>query len=592
MNPARPLIVRARCFGRAFSLLFAVLVLLGHNVPVAAQPVIDRVSPNPAPALDGRQDFMIYGRNFQHGANVILRDLRTGEVFTNRPIASLTSTSIMITPWFTSTAAEWSVEVINPDSRPSGQYRFQVGLQQPPPPQSDPPVLTDVSPDPAPAIDARQDFTITGRNFQQSANIILRDLDSGELFTHRTPKSLSNTQIVLTPWFTSTPAQWTVEVINPDGQSTGQRVFTTKAIVAPLPSEPVSPLEPALPDAPSAPDADPPQSVPPDGRSHGEPLLNDDANSMAPNVAAAKEFIERAWPGVLEVNPSLDRDDVTSDHAKGLALDVFVTTWQHQAARDERALGDQIAHWFIVNQDEFGTAYVIWFEERNYLDGGGWQPYTRYSDHPNNNTLQHRDHVHISFERRDDMIRSTGTSEIDGGEISEQERQSTDPSYPVDKPRSIETPSSRPRRGTTNPDHGSTADSTEIAPVIDRIWPANPIVSSEPQGFILYGANFDDGTRVRFRHEDDGRRAIAEYRTHAEDKIVINVRFRIPGMWIAEVVRDGRVTSEPFRFRVAPANEEKPEEQNASERRQPRKAQPDEKKRRENSITWSMRRCD
>jgi len=601
MNLARPLIIRARRVGRAFSFLLVVLALLGHILPAAAQPAIDRVSPNPAPALDARQDFMIYGRNFQQGANVILRDLRTGEVFTNRPIASLTSTSIMITPWFTSNAAEWSVEVINPDGRPSGQYRFQVGLQQPPPPQSDPPVITGVSPDPAPALDARQDFTVTGRNFQQGANIILRDLDSGESFTHRTSTSFSNTQIVLTPWFTATPAQWSVEVINPDGQSTGQRVFTTIAIAPPpLPPAPSPPTEPSLPAPPSPPVADPPQSVPPNDSNppQSEPILLD----RYPIVGQHESASYASWDFAT-----------SSDHLYGkifqvrqlaCAAAVYVMLDRGRAGGNPESVietfyeigpGARLPPWMgprqslsiprIVESLRSGFPILIRGKRGNrphfmLIVGCDSGTEVFYANDP-------LDAKRVRLEAFDgDSLRTTESSWLDSYDFDEMGLMNDSASTAGQRnagaapehPRSIDASSSRGRGTTPNSDGSAIVDPAPIATVIDHIWPANPTVSSESQGFILYGTDFDDGTRVRFRHEN-GRRAIAEYRTHAEGKIVLNIRFRIPGTWIAEVVRDGRVASEPFRFQVAPANEEEPERQEASDGRQRREARPDEKHR-------------
>lgn len=89
-------------------------------------PYISSVSPNPVTGSNSSQPFTINGGNFVSGATVTLRDLRTGEVFPNRPISSFSSTQIVINPIFTTIAATWTVEVINPGGASSGQFSFQV----------------------------------------------------------------------------------------------------------------------------------------------------------------------------------------------------------------------------------------------------------------------------------------------------------------------------------------------------------------------------------------------------------------------------------------------------------------------------------
>jgi hypothetical protein len=91
-----------------------------------SQPAISRLNPNPVPGSNHSQPFTINGSNFVQGATVTLRDLRTREVFPNRPISFLSSSEIVINPNFTVAEATWSVEVINPGGASSGQVQFQV----------------------------------------------------------------------------------------------------------------------------------------------------------------------------------------------------------------------------------------------------------------------------------------------------------------------------------------------------------------------------------------------------------------------------------------------------------------------------------
>ena len=101
------------------------------------------------------------------------------------------------------------------------------GMGTPPPPVS--PSISSVSPNPVTGSDAPQPFTINGNNFGSGATVTLRDLRTGEIFPNRSISSFSTTQIVINPNFTTTPATWTVEVINPGGASSGQFQFTVAA---------------------------------------------------------------------------------------------------------------------------------------------------------------------------------------------------------------------------------------------------------------------------------------------------------------------------------------------------------------------------
>ncbi|MBU2431949.1 MAG: Ig-like domain-containing protein [Proteobacteria bacterium] len=49
-----------------------------------------------------------------------------GSTYANRPISSFSSTQIVINPIFTTTAATWTVQVINPDGQASNEYSFNV----------------------------------------------------------------------------------------------------------------------------------------------------------------------------------------------------------------------------------------------------------------------------------------------------------------------------------------------------------------------------------------------------------------------------------------------------------------------------------
>ncbi|HEV8578399.1 MAG TPA: hypothetical protein VGX68_04895, partial [Thermoanaerobaculia bacterium] len=191
--------------------------------PSSPAPSVSSVSPDPVTGSSSSQPFTIYGSNFVSGVNVTLRDLSAGQTFPNRATSSFSSTRIVINPNFTTAAHAWSVEVINPDGKSSGQYQFQVVA-----PSAPAPSISSVSPNPVTGSNSSQPFTIYGSNFVSGANVTLRDLSAGQTFSNRATSSFSSTRIVINPNFTTAAHTWSVEVINPDGKSSGQFVFQVR----------------------------------------------------------------------------------------------------------------------------------------------------------------------------------------------------------------------------------------------------------------------------------------------------------------------------------------------------------------------------
>ncbi|MFH1008123.1 MAG: hypothetical protein V1800_11600, partial [Candidatus Latescibacterota bacterium] len=85
------------------------------------------------------------------------------------------------------------------------------------------PSISSVSPNPVTGSNSAQPFTIYGSNFVSGCNVTLRV--GGSTYANRTISSFSSTQIVINPIFTTTPATWTAQVINPNGTSSGQYSF-------------------------------------------------------------------------------------------------------------------------------------------------------------------------------------------------------------------------------------------------------------------------------------------------------------------------------------------------------------------------------
>jgi len=113
---------------------------------------------------------------------------------------------------------------------------------------------------------------------------------------------------------------------------------------------------------------------------------------FAVNTEAARQFIAGNLSVPLGDLGGLYGGSVPgSDHAMGKAIDVMIKGWNTPAGI---AIGDNVAKWFLDNPNEFGTKYVIW--RKQYAEPGkGWTGYS----HPggSNATLDHYDHVHLSF---------------------------------------------------------------------------------------------------------------------------------------------------------------------------------------------------
>ena len=95
-------------------------------------PSISGINPGQPVATGWPQLVTINGSNFDPNATVTLRDYgNSGRAYTNRAIISRAAngTSITIRPDFGTTAARWSVEVLNPGNASSGEFPFNVLAQ-------------------------------------------------------------------------------------------------------------------------------------------------------------------------------------------------------------------------------------------------------------------------------------------------------------------------------------------------------------------------------------------------------------------------------------------------------------------------------
>lgn len=111
-------------------------------------------------------------------------------------------------------------------------------------------------------------------------------------------------------------------------------------------------------------------------------------------IAGAEALIAWGFDGELGgVAPRPDNPD--SDHPAGYALDATIGELGRMPAASEKAYGDQVAAFLLANQDALNVRYVIWYKQISH--GTGWEPYSHRAG--SSVTLDHYDHVHVSFHR-------------------------------------------------------------------------------------------------------------------------------------------------------------------------------------------------
>lgn len=103
--------------------------------PAQPTPHISSVSPNPVRGSSREQPLTLNGRSFASNATITLRNQRTGKTYTNRKITSRSATRLVTRANFSTRAANWTAQVVNPGGKSSAQYRFRVAA----PPASRPP---------------------------------------------------------------------------------------------------------------------------------------------------------------------------------------------------------------------------------------------------------------------------------------------------------------------------------------------------------------------------------------------------------------------------------------------------------------------
>lgn len=116
------------------------------------------------------------------------------------------------------------------------------------------------------------------------------------------------------------------------------------------------------------------------------------ATGLQPVALEGMRCVKSTFPQITTMYGQADRG---GDHATGTAVDFMLSNYR---TTQGRSYGWQLAQWARTHAKELGISYIIfdmkiWSLER---DSQGWRTYDRYGANPND-TLGHRDHVHISF---------------------------------------------------------------------------------------------------------------------------------------------------------------------------------------------------
>src|ERR1019366_9295317 len=203
------------------------------NAAVLPPPSISNVSPGSYPASNSDQPMTINGSGFQTGATLTFVD-KEGGIFTSVAGKLVVVSTTQITYQFNdaSDAGTWTVQVHNPDGQTSSTVPFTVNAAVLPPPS-----ISNVSPGSYPASNSDQPMTINGSGFQTGATLTFVDKEGG-IFTSVAGKLVvvSTTQITYQFNDASDAGTWTVQVHNPDGQTSSTVPFTVNAAVLPPPS--------------------------------------------------------------------------------------------------------------------------------------------------------------------------------------------------------------------------------------------------------------------------------------------------------------------------------------------------------------------
>ena len=194
----------------------------------ATAPTITGVSPNPVTGSNSSQTITLNGTAFVNKPTVFVTWTGGSKTLTSAEVAFISSTQLQLTINVSTTADNWTVKATNPDGQSSNVASFHVNA-----PAAAPPAIASMNPNPVPGLNANQTVTINGSGFQSGTGLKVH-VASGSFATDLTGTQvtwLSANQLSIQINVGTAAANWTAQVVNPDGQSSSVFPFSVTAPV-------------------------------------------------------------------------------------------------------------------------------------------------------------------------------------------------------------------------------------------------------------------------------------------------------------------------------------------------------------------------
>jgi hypothetical protein len=195
------------------------------NAP-APTPAITSLSPNPMTGSTASQVLAINGSGFQSGTGLKVTLTYPGGPTTTvsgGQIAFVNSGQILAMVNVGTTARTWSVTVTNPSSIASTPATLAVVA-------APPPAISSLTPNPMTHSEASQTLTINGSGFSTANGLKVLASYPGFSSTMQGGQitSVTATRITVSIRVGNTPRNWTIQVVNADGQSSNGAALQVK----------------------------------------------------------------------------------------------------------------------------------------------------------------------------------------------------------------------------------------------------------------------------------------------------------------------------------------------------------------------------
>ncbi|HTX34179.1 MAG TPA: protease pro-enzyme activation domain-containing protein [Bryobacteraceae bacterium] len=207
------------------------LALNWGATPVATGPTITTLSPNPMTGSSSTQTLTITGAGFTAGTGlmVVLTSGSTTTTYQGAQITSAGATQIQVAVSPGTAAQNWTVSVVNPNGKASNGMVLQVVAP------AAAPTITSLSPNPMTGSASTATLTIAGTGFTAGTGmkVVLTSGSTSATYQGTQIISASATQILVVVSPGTAAQNWTVTVVNPNGQASNGAVLQVTAPAAP-----------------------------------------------------------------------------------------------------------------------------------------------------------------------------------------------------------------------------------------------------------------------------------------------------------------------------------------------------------------------